>query len=345
VHEFRRLVQTISDTLDDAEIKLPDDWQQTDVRLSMTLSENPLVLEVGKELAYLFDGDRTHPFVAEMLPMMYDGLFYELGVQFPDLHGRAASDVPPWSARIVINDIPAGEVEVRPDSFMVNDSAVAMVARGFAAEPAVNPANGNPCAWIPSHQAAAVGELGLTVWDAGGVLILALTSVLRHIAADFIGVDEVRAMLEQIEPVFPRLVAETVPKTVPLFLLTDVLRRLVAEEVSIRDLRRILMALAEWGRVDNDPVMLTEYVRAAMQRYITHKWGRGQNTLPVVLLDPKIEEMIQSATRHTATGSHVNLQPKCHAAILRAIRGLLAGAAAALLRAVALRTGATATGP
>jgi type III secretion protein V len=114
-------------------------------------------------------------------------------------------------------------------------------------------------------------------------------------------------------------VAEIVPKTVSLFVLTDVLRRLVAEEISIRDLRRILLALADWGRVENDPHMLTEYVRAAMNRYISYKLSRGTNSLTVFLLDPAIEEMIRKATRHTATGSYVDLEPDRLQEILNAI--------------------------
>ena len=58
-------------------------------------------------------------------------------------------------------------------------------------------------------------------------------------------------MLEQLEQAFPALVKEVVPKAVSPFQLTDILRRLVEEEISIRDLRSILQALAEWGQVEN----------------------------------------------------------------------------------------------
>jgi type III secretion protein V len=253
--------------------------------------------------------------------MMYDGLFYELGVQFPGLGRRVTADVPRWSARIVINDIPETEVEVRPDSVMVNDSVGAMAELGISAERADNPATGAAGAWIPACEAAAARDRGLTTWDAQGFLILALSSVLRRKAADFIGIDEARAMLERIEPVFPQLVAETVPKTVSLFVLTDVLRRLVVELVSIRNLRRILMALADWGRVENDPLLLTEYVRAALQRQLTYQLSRGTNQLIVFLLHPEIETAIRDATRYTATASYVDLEPTRLRKILDAIRG------------------------
>jgi type III secretion protein V len=136
----------------------------------------------------------------------------------------------------------------------------------------------------------------------------------------FIGIDETRGMLQQIEAAFPQLVAESVPKTVSLFVLTDVLRRLVAEFVAIRNLRQILMALADWGRVEGDPLTLTEYVRAALQRQITHQLSRGMKQLVVFLLDPEIETAIRTSTWHTATGSYVDLEPARLRKIMDAIR-------------------------
>ena len=138
--ELRRLVETIRDRSGDLKIELPGDGREADGTHSpRTLPANPIALEVGEELAPLVEGEEgTRPF-DEMVPMMRDGLFYELGVQFPGTRLRVGSAVPPSSVRIVINDIPETEVEVRPESVMVNDSVRAMEERGFAAEPAVNP--------------------------------------------------------------------------------------------------------------------------------------------------------------------------------------------------------------
>jgi type III secretory pathway component EscV len=320
--ELRRLIGTIRNLSGDSRIKLPEGGPEADdSRSAMSLAANPLVLELGKTLAPLFERDeRAALFVDEMVPMMYEGLFYELGVQFPRLCRQVGSEVPPSSVRIVINGIPDTEVEVRPASILVNESVDAMAELGISAEPAVNPATGAACAWIPTRETAAAVNRGLTTWDVYEFLILVLSSVLRRKAADFIGIDQTRLMLQQIEPAFPQLVAESVPKTVSLFLLTDVLRRLVAELVSIRNMRQILMALVDWGRVEYDPVVLTEYVRAALQRQITHQLSRGTKQLVVFLLDPKIENTIRTSTRHTATGSYVDLEPSRLGKILDAIR-------------------------
>jgi type III secretion protein V len=319
--ELQRLVQTIRALSGDAAIEVPVHKSPQDVTTAPRMSpKNPIVFEMGETVAALLNADGgVASFVSEMIPMMRDGLFYELGVQYPGIDLRTVTDITPFSVRILIYEVPETQLEVQPGAVMVNENADKMAQLGFAAKPAVNPASGVATAWIPTHEAQAAEKNGITVWDTRGLMILALSAVLRKKAATFIEIDKVRAMLKQLETVFPLLVAETVPKTVSLFILTDVLRRLVAEEISIRDLRCILMALADWGRVENDPLMLTEYVRAAMKRLITYKITRGSKTLPVFLLDPAIEDLILKAKRHTATGSYVDLEPGQLQDILNAI--------------------------
>lgn len=317
--ELRRLVETIRERSGDAGIRLPEVGEEAGS--PATVPAEPIALELGAELlAVIEGGGAARRFTGEMVPLMADGLSYELGVEFPELRLRPGSDLPPWSARIVLHGVPEAEVEIRPGSVLVNDSVEAMAELGLSGEPAVNPATGAPCAWVPARRRTALDERGLTIWDAHEFLVLALSALLRRKAADFLGIDEVRAMVGRIEPVFPLLVAETVPKTVSWFVLTDVLRRLVAELVSVRNLRQILLALADWGRVEADPQFLTEYVRAALRRQITHQVSRGTNRLVVFLLHPALEATIRDAARHTATGSYVDLEPERLRGIVHAIR-------------------------
>ena len=75
-----------------------------------------------------------------------------------------------------------------------------------------------------------------------------------------------------------------------LTLLADILRRLVEEGVSARDLKAVLEALAQVAHVDKDPLNLAEFVRSQMRRSITHDLTGGNRELGVYLLDPQIED-------------------------------------------------------
>ncbi len=282
----------------------------------------PIALEVAANLIPLVeDTGGGNKFLGEMVPMMRDGLFYELGVKFPGIRVRGnETDLPDGTYIIMINEIPLVSGNVSLDKVLVNDTVDRLTLLNIKGEEAVNPANGSECAWIPAEYAEIAEQAGLTSWDAAGYMVLHLSSVLRKNAAEFVGIQEVQNMLEQLEQAFPALVKEVVPKAVSPFQLTDILRRLVEEEISIRDLRSILQALAEWGQVESDTVMLTEYVRNALKRYISHKYTRGGNTLVVYLLDPQIEETVRSSIQHTQSGSYLALEPEITQEILTAVR-------------------------
>jgi type III secretion protein V len=282
----------------------------------------PIALEVSANLIPLVeDSSGGNRFLGEMVPMMRDGLFYELGVKFPGIRVRGnETDLAAGTYIIMINEIPIISGNVSLDKVLVNDTVDRLTLLNIQGEEAVNPANGSECAWIPEEYARIAEQAGLTTWDASGYMVLHLSSILRKNAAEFMGIQEVQNMLEQLEQAFPALVKEVIPKAVSPFQLTDIMRRLVEEEISVRDLRSILQALAEWGQVENDTVMLTEYVRNALKRYISHKYTRGGNTLVVYLLDPQIEETVRSAIQHTQSGSYLALEPEITQEILSAVR-------------------------
>ncbi len=110
---------------------------------------------------------------------------------------------------------------------------------------------------------------------------------------------------------------------VPLQKLTEILRRIVQEQVSIKDLRTILEALSEWAQTEKDTVLLTEYVRSSLRRYISYKYSQGQSVLSVYLLDPEIEDMIRGAIKQTSAGSYLALDPDSVQMILHAMRNTI----------------------
>jgi type III secretion protein V len=111
---------------------------------------------------------------------------------------------------------------------------------------------------------------------------------------------------------------------VPLQKLTEIFKRLVQEQVSIKDLRTILEALSEWAQTEKDTVLLTEYVRSSLKRYISYKYSQGQSILSVYLLDPEIEDLIRGAIKQTSAGSYLALDPDSVQLILHALRSTIA---------------------
>jgi type III secretion protein V len=251
---------------------------------------------------------------------MRDGLFVELGVRFPGVRARGNGGLQPGSYQIQLNEVPVVTGQAMLGHILVNDTVDRLKLMNIQGFEAINPATRQPAAWVPEQHRETLEAAGLTTWDVPGYIILHMAAVLRRNAREFVGVQETQTMLEQLEKAFPAIVKEVVPKVVNVLKLTDILQRLVEEEISIRDLRGILQALAEYGQVEADNVMLTEHVRASQRRYISHKYARGTGTLVVYLLDPNIEDAIRSSIKRTSAGAHLALEPELAQEIVQAVR-------------------------
>ena len=144
--------------------------------------------------------------------------------------------------------------------------------------------------------------------------------LLRSRAADFLGLSETQRLLDELEQFAPAVVRNVVPKPVTLTLLADILRRLVEEGVSIRDMRAILENLATLAATEKDPLNLSEQLRAQMRRAVTHKLTRGQHQLGVITLDGLIEDTVRRAVTRTPAGAFLTLAPAAGRDIILAVK-------------------------
>ena len=281
----------------------------------------PLAVVVSSGITHLIDKKtkRGASFRAE-LPKLRSAIYYDLGVMLPSVH--VSGDVPLEETQyfIAVKEIPIVYGSLRPDCVYVNDSAENVQVFGLDGEDVRNPADLRPGCWIPASQKDLAELAGLKVWQPEEVIILHLSRIMRRYAHEFVGIQETQSYLDFAARGVPKLVEEVVPKTLSVAQVNDVLQRLVQEGISIRDLKSILEALSEWGRVEKDATQLTEYVRAAMRRYISFRYAGVRETLFVHMLDPEIEDVIRGAIRRTSTGTFLSLDPNIAHDILEAIR-------------------------
>jgi type III secretion protein V len=164
------------------------------------------------------------------------------------------------------------------------------------------------------------GELPRETWDgAGAQLSDRILALLRRYGHELFGLEEAQGLLDALERSHPALVREVVPKLVSPVLFTDIARRLLEEAISLRNMRDVLGALAEWAPHERDPVVLTEHVRAALRRAITHRHAGDDGTLAAYLLDPLIEDAVRDAIHKTASGSYLALEPQLSQDIVAAV--------------------------
>jgi type III secretion protein V len=167
----------------------------------------------------------------------------------------------------------------------------------------------------------AVSDGEMATWLRGPTL-----NLLRARGADFLGLAEVQRLLDELEQFAPATVRNVVPKPIGLVLLTDILRRLVEEGVSVRDLRAVLEALSTVGATEKDPLNLAEYVRSQARRAITFRLTGGLGQLDVILLDPILEETVRRAITRTAGGAFLTLAPQAARDVIASVHKAVADA-------------------
>jgi type III secretion protein V len=222
---------------------------------------------------------------------------------------------------ICLNEVPIVRGKILEGFLLTNEPEETLRRYNLPCTVSKN-AFGMPSIWVDSRYADILKKAGIKFWKPLDVIILHLSYFYRHHAADFIGIQEMRVILEFIEKSYPDLVKE-VTRLVPLQKLTEIFRRLVQEQISIKDLRTILESLSEWAQTEKDTVLLTEYVRSSLKRYISYKYSQGQSILSVYLIDSEIEDMVRGAIKQTSAGSYLALDPDAVQMILNAARNVV----------------------
>ena len=160
--------------------------------------------------------------------------------------------------------------------------------------------------------------------EAAALVARELETLVRRHAPDLVGLDQAQRMLDRLETTDPALVRAVVPDPVPLRVLVDVLRRLLAEGVSIRPLKQILEALAHDAGATRDPGVLVERVRTALARHITFAHARD-GVVAVHPLDPMVEDAIRDAIHEAPEGEYLAMAPDETRDLVAATRALSNG--------------------
>lgn len=283
----------------------------------------PIILEVGKNLSGAIRKDKQgQTFVEDMIPKMRQALYQDLGVRFPGVHVRTeAPNLEADEYSIFLNEVPTVRGKIFETALLTTENAETLRRYNVPFTTTKN-ALGQPSVWVDRKYQEILQKANIKFWKPLEVIILHLSYFYKQHAADFIGIQEVRGILEFIEKSYPDLVKE-VTRLVPLQKMTEIFKRLVQEQISIKDLRTILEALSEWAQTEKDTVLLTEYVRSSLKRYISYKYSQGQSILSVYLLDPEIEDMVRGAIKQTSAGSYLALDPDSVQLILNAARAVI----------------------
>ena len=274
----------------------------------------PLLVDISASLQSQLDMRALNREAAKVRRALY----LDLGVPFPGIHVRFNENLAENAYALLLQEIPVARGNLRPGHVMYADSPLQLDVLKLPAETGEPFLPNVPTIWLADANAATLAEASLSFLELHRVLTFHLAYVMKRYAEEFIGIQETYNLFQRLEQTFPDLIKEA-QRVLPVNHTTEVFKRLVGEDISIRNVRVILESLVEWGQQEKDVVMLTEYVRGDLKRYISYKYSSDQNVLSAYLLDEDVEEMVRGGIRQTASGNYLALEPA-------ATRGLVAQA-------------------
>jgi len=284
------------------EVKAPSAAEAVDAALTL----DALAIEIGYELVSAVDVARGGT-LTERVAKLREEIARELGVVVPPVHVSDNLELPPGGYRVLLSglEIARGDC-VHGRVLAIDGSGSAPPIEG---DPTTDPTFGMPALWIVQRDKELGEALGYTVVDHATIIATHLGEVLRNSAHRLLGRQEVQHLLDVLARTAPKLVDDVVPNMLPLGEVARVLRNLVREGVSVRDLRAILEALAELSAQTKDPEQLTEMVRERLALHITARFKGRDGTVAALTLDPRIEHMLRTSLSEIASGTGGALDP------------------------------------
>ncbi|SMO45052.1 type III secretion system export apparatus subunit SctV [Paracoccus laeviglucosivorans] len=254
-------------------------------------------------------------------------LFDDLGVPFPRLQLSTDLDAPGDRWQLRVENVPVAEGHMPANRLRLTDQPDAARIMGIAVERTDNGPSDVQGWWSPPEAAIELRRAGIPFQTPAEALARIAAARLPRHAAEFLGVQEVSALLSATEARYASLVAEA-QKALPLQKIAAVMRRLVEEEIPVRNLRILLETIVDWAPREKDPELLAEYVRAALSRQISFKYADGDRFIPAYVVEADIEEAIRGAIRQAPSGVYLALEAQQSRKLLEALKAAVGDPAA-----------------
>ena len=216
----------------------------------------------------------------------------------PQVHIRDNLSLAPYQYKLFIKGGEIGKGEIVNNKWLaINPGNVAETIDGI---PTTEPAFGLPAVWIDASNKENAQILGYTVVDTSTMIATHFNHLLQQFASDLLGRVETQELLDHVKQDIPKLLEDFIPGVITLTTFHKILQNLIAEKVSIRDMRTIIETISEHAPNQNDAYQLISLVRIALGRVITQQWFPGNGAINVIGLNVNLERLLLQALQNTS---------------------------------------------
>ncbi len=285
------------------EPSLGDILDLDDIHVEFAPDLVPMVLDPATGLEARIDGIRRH-------------IATSFGLILPEIRLTDNAALPVGTYVIRIQGVEQARDRLESDRLLVlkPDDAAELPPGTDVREPVY----GAPARWIGKAEREQATLVGCTPINPAEVLATHMLEVLKKNLARLLGLKSLRRLLDELTSLSDqsraeanrRLLDELIPDKVPMDLLLSVLRLLLEERVSIRNLPMILEAIAEIRPGGASPEAICEYVRQRLGFQLVAEHRRPDGTLPLIQLAPEWEDTFRRYQSDPDQGGDVALPPE-----------------------------------
>jgi flagellar biosynthesis protein FlhA len=273
----------------------PEESAQQEAPLTELLVVDPIRLEVGYGLIDLVESSNEGNLL-ERLKSVRRQIAQEIGFILPFVHIKDNLQLGVSEYKVLIRGAEVGRGEMKPRSLLALESQV--TGPSIEGEPTQEPAFGLPAIWISSENRQQAELSGYTVVEPATVIATHVTEILRKYSHEILDRSQVREMVDTLSEQYGKIIDEIVPSQVSIGMLQNVLHKLLAEWVPIRDLLMIVESLADNSGQNLSVNDLTERVRIRLGRNIIQQHLNPTGELGVFTIKPDIEQEMSERLEH-----------------------------------------------
>ena len=266
---------------------------------------DPLSLELGYGLVPLVDRDKGAELLDRVTRIRRE-MALDLGLVVPRIRIIDNMRLEPSEYSFKIRGTEVGRGTIRMGHYLAIDPG--SVSEDVPGERTTDPAFGLPAMWITEDVRDRAERAGYTVVDSPSIIATHLTEIIKHHAADILGRQEVRSMLDTLKRDYAAVI-DDVQGGLSLGEIQKVLQSLLSEQVSIRNMVTILETLADFASVTKEPTFLVEKVRQSLARQICLSYADDDKRIHVMTVAPSLERRIVESRVETASGIVPGLPP------------------------------------
>ena len=253
----------------------------------------PLSLELGYTLVPLVDKEKGAELLERVTRIRKEQAL-DLGLVVPPIRIRDSMAIDSEEYSFKIRGIEVGRARLKLGYYMCLNTGNVPKDRELRGERTRDPAFGMDALWIPEDRRVEAEKAGYAVIDPPTIIATHLTEIIKKHAAEILTRQEVSTIISKIKETNPVVVDEvlTGEHKYTYGEIEAVLKNLLSEQVSIRNMVTILETLANFAPLTRDPYFLTEKVRQALGAQICLQYADDQKVLHVLRLSQSLSEKI-----------------------------------------------------